>query len=98
MRIAIVVAAGIALYGFSAVAQTPSPATDKSAPAASDRKSAGKRDECRAQAKEKRLRSTERKDFIQVCSLEGRLACLKQAVDQKLTGPARKDFMKSCAG
>jgi hypothetical protein len=65
-------------------------------PAAAATSAAGKLVECRRQARDQKLRGDARRDFMQVCRLEARLACLRQAIDKKVAGGARKEYIRTC--
>lgn len=101
---AFVVALCIAVPAFAQSAppqgQPPAPAQAAPAPGATPSPgqpvAQGKSAQCRDQARQQRLRGEARQDFIQVCRLEGRLACLKEAIAKKIVGPARRDYLKSC--
>lgn len=79
-------------------AQSPAqpPAQAAPAPAPAQPATTGKSTLCRQQARQQKLRGDARRDFLQVCRLEGRLACLKEAIAKKITGAARRDYIKTC--
>ncbi len=89
---AMVLALGPALQSY---AQTPpgAPAAslDQQAPSGSTKRAA-----CEASTQARS--GLNKREQMQLCLSQARIACLKQAVDQKMFGKQRTDFVRNCMG